>query len=420
MAELPLKGGLANFFGGRRYAMRTKKTQFRVFILVCITLTIALNLNNASGATINVPTVGYPTIQAGIDAAVDGDTVLVADGTYTGDGNKNLDFNGKAITVISENGPYTTIVDCEGEGPGFYFHSGEGQGSVVSGFTITNGKSVGITGAGIDISASSPVIRNNVIRNNQGWGIGTHGASNPLIQENSIHDNSGGIEIWASQPHITGNFIENNSGYGIETANTRTFTILNNIIAENGHNGVDFGIPSGSSGSVVIINNTITANSAAGIYGNRDTNLTISNNIVTNNQDCGIFFDTSYNWGTPNSNYNDVWDNGGGNYCELAASGTDDISADPLFVDPANGDYHLWPNSPCIDAGTSEGAPSTDFDGDSRPIDGNADNNAEFDIGADEAGLPLDHDIAVNVMLPLTVPIKFGTNFTPETDEFHP
>jgi hypothetical protein len=138
------------------------------------------------------------------------------------------------------------------------------------------------------------------------------------------------------------------------------------------------------------------------------------NNIITNSQNCGIFFDTSYDWGIPNNNFNDVWGNVGGNYCGLAAAGTNDVFATPLFLSPLSGDYHLLPTSPCIDAGTNEGAPKIDFDGDDRPIDGNADGIARVDIGADEAGLLLSHDIAVQLTLPQTVPIKFGTSFTPE------
>ncbi|MCH8274597.1 MAG: hypothetical protein IH851_07395, partial [Armatimonadetes bacterium] len=67
----------------------------------------------------------YATIQDAIDAAVNSDTVLVEDGIYTGAGNKNLDFGGKLIEVISENGPDNCIIDCENDGRGFYFHSGE-------------------------------------------------------------------------------------------------------------------------------------------------------------------------------------------------------------------------------------------------------------------------------------------------------
>ena len=79
----------------------------------------------AQAADIHVPG-DQPTIQAGINAASNGDVVLVADGTYTGSGNKNLDFLGRAITVRSEsNDPTRCILDCQSVGRGFYFHSGE-------------------------------------------------------------------------------------------------------------------------------------------------------------------------------------------------------------------------------------------------------------------------------------------------------
>jgi hypothetical protein len=93
---------------------------------------------SAQAKTIRVPG-DFPTIQKAMDAAVSGDTVLVAAGTYKGAGNKNLDFKGKAITVTSDKGAALTIIDCEGVGRGFYFHSGETSKSVVSGFTIING-----------------------------------------------------------------------------------------------------------------------------------------------------------------------------------------------------------------------------------------------------------------------------------------
>lgn len=71
---------------------------------------------------------------------------------------------------------------------------------------------------------------------------------------------------------------------------------------------------------------------------------------------------------------------------EAPADGTGNISADPAFADPENGDYRLTLGSPAVDAGTPEGAPAWDFDGLARPVDGDNDGAEEFDMGAFELG----------------------------------
>ena len=85
----------------------------------------------------------FDAIQQAVDASSHGDTIIVADGTYTGPGNRDIDFTGKAITLVSENGPEMCIINCNGTAAdphrGFYFHSAEDANSVVDGFTIING-----------------------------------------------------------------------------------------------------------------------------------------------------------------------------------------------------------------------------------------------------------------------------------------
>jgi nitrous oxidase accessory protein NosD len=112
------------------------------------------------GAVIHVPG-GAATIQEGISLADPGDTVLVADGIYTGTGNRNLDFSGKNVVLMSENGRDATIIDCQADSSrpsrGFYFHSGEDSTCVVKGFTIKGGYVDG-DGAGVFCDGSSPTI----------------------------------------------------------------------------------------------------------------------------------------------------------------------------------------------------------------------------------------------------------------------
>ncbi|MEW6103204.1 MAG: hypothetical protein AB1630_05225 [bacterium] len=89
----------------------------------------------------------------------------MADGTYTGTGNKNLSWSGKHITVRSENGPNNCIIDCENSGRAFYFNN-SGTGDLVLGFTIKNGNAG--DGGGIYCNNSSPSITYDDVWNNNG------------------------------------------------------------------------------------------------------------------------------------------------------------------------------------------------------------------------------------------------------------
>ncbi len=159
--------------------------------VLIIAVAIALAACTAPAAELHVgPGETHTTIQSAINAAVDGDTVIVADGTYTGDGNRDIDFKGKAITVRSENGAENCIIDCQGttndKHRGFNFHSGERNTAIVAGLTIVNGYAPGTgrdasnywVGGAIYCDESGPTIRNCIFRNNKasqkGGAIGTH------------------------------------------------------------------------------------------------------------------------------------------------------------------------------------------------------------------------------------------------------
>jgi len=150
--------------------------------LVITLSAILLTCSVSHSTTIHVPD-DQPTIQAGINAASSGDTVLVANGTYSGPGNREIDFLGKAIVVRSASGdPELCIVDAAGDEPysGFYFHSGEDSTSVLEGFTIMNGVghhnflfwSGPAGGGGVACNDAKPLLRDLVIRDNFTLGVG--------------------------------------------------------------------------------------------------------------------------------------------------------------------------------------------------------------------------------------------------------
>ncbi len=307
---------------------------------------VLLLIPTAGGASvIHVPG-DYPYIQSAIDVAVAGDTVMVADGTYTFYGNIDLDLLGKAITVRSLNGPENCIIDCEGLSPGFTITSGEGRDSVVRGFTIRNGDDGGEGGGGLHIVDSSPTIVDCLVTQNssswRGGGIFLD-TSNALISRCTISGNSvqsstfgaaalgGGIYCRYDASDIdgctvTGNTVSGehtgNSGGGLylyssETAVTNCLISANDADGDSGgnHGGglyCAFGVPtishceiSGNTAhdtgggvelsnidTVVFTHNVISGNTAneegGGIFLFGGAPAEISNNLICGNHSHGI------------------------------------------------------------------------------------------------------------------------------------
>lgn len=239
----------------------------------------------------------HPTIQAAVNTALPGDEIIVADGTYTGAGNKNLDFGGKAITVRSESGdPALCIIDCENDGGGFLFHSGEGAGSIVEGVTITNGS--GNYGSGVYCrNNSSPTVINCIINGNSahdGGGVRCEASSSPILSNCTISGNlaefeGGGVYCSRGNPTFTNCTISGNSvgefcGGGVYCSRSSP-TFTNCTIASNSSDYAGGGMYTDRS-SPTLSNCIFSGNSAVyrggGLY-NDDSNPTLINCTVSGN-----------------------------------------------------------------------------------------------------------------------------------------
>jgi len=363
----------------------------------------------------------YSTIQAAIDGAANGDSVLVAPGTYF----EHIDFHGKTIEVTSTSGPEVTTIDGGGSGSVVRFTSGEPRAAVLERFTITNGSgswygasgiSPVLRGGGILCGNASPTIRGNVIARNsatEGGGIFCE-RSSAVITGNRIESNlahkRAGIGFYnryhdyadGARAIVEGNVIVHNhalapfegAGGGIGCDWTKVL-IVNNVIAGNSAHwrggGVEVWDNFGGE-SATLVNNTIYGNTAGrwggGIYSHHSSPAVWNTIVWGNTAQAGSqiynYFPGSYQAAV---SYSDVM----GGY-----AGTGNLNTDPLFVNPAMGDFHLALGSPCIDKGTNTAPhlPATDFDGEPRIAGG------RVDIGADEYH-------------PLTVPVDIKPQSCP-------
>ena len=179
---------------------------FRVTVFATLLVTMS-----AYGATIQVPW-NQPTIEHGLDAASDGDTVLVGPGTYSGIFNQRLSFDGKAVTLRSKRGPLLTIIDGGGAGRGFVFAAGD-TSARVEGLTVRNCHAVydDVSGGAIHCSAgASPRFEDCIIQDCSaayGGAIYSNGASPSfegcVIERCRASTDGGGVYLVNSNAEFT-------------------------------------------------------------------------------------------------------------------------------------------------------------------------------------------------------------------------
>jgi len=356
---------------------------------------IVVRLSSPS-ATIRVPR-DFATIQAAIDSASNGDIVEVSSGTYTGSGNWDIDFQGKAITVRSEAGPSRTTIDCSGhEGHrGFYFHRGERQSSVLRGFTIIGavvpGSEVSLesgslspsptnpVGGGIYCEFSSPSIINCVIKQcstELGGGIGVVGGAPEIINCTIEQCQAGGLGpaesggygagvglIRGSDAKIVNCTINRNVGYynsygaGVYCRQSGALLANCDISFNRALGNINGGgIYCGGSSTNVVLERCIISNNTAqtggGVFASSPAYVRVTNCTIADNGRGGIHSDGSniairnsivwYNDGAavvlnnPASSSPVLYSNIQGYY-----PGQGNIDANPLFASASGNDYHL-------------------------------------------------------------------------------
>lgn len=360
-----------------------------------------------------------PTIQSGINAAGDGDTILIADGIYTGFGNFDITWNAtyKHLVIMSVNGPTNCIIDCQGNGRGFILNWEHNTNDVINGLTITNGwANTSLVGGGaILIKSASPQIINCILVDNSagndyiladGGAIDCIKKSSPIIKGNIISNNSathtgGGIHFADSSSGVVeNNIIDNNKsggcygGGGMALVGLSNPLVINNLIINNSswyysEGGYGGGIITMNS-APKIINNTIANNTTlngsklgegGGIRVRGLPSPIIRNCILWNNiaRDTLENIDFQYLSWSLDISYCNIE---GGLYYINAPEASTNFSSLPFFVDQGNDNYQLLNTSPCINKGDPDTSglslPSHDLSGNPRIVDG------RIDVGAYE------------------------------------
>ncbi len=327
------------------------------------------------------------TIKRGLEQVTLNSTVFVASGTYYEhdlsilktivlQGGWNEDFDSRNLV------PSATVIDALGQGRVLLI--GSSVQPTIEYFTIQGGQRVGGGGGVYLEGTAAPTLLYNIIRDNRatdGGGLYNR-AGAPVLHNNQIHDNQatnsgGGLYNDTGTLNLESTEIYDNiagQGGGALASAGGTLLVQNNFIYRN--SASDGGAIYISDGSATIqhdsLYNNVASTAGGGIFvAGGATN--IFNTIVFSHTGAGIY----RSGGTVSHDYNDVYQNSGGDYVGLSAA-SHSLAADPLLMDADSGDLHLTLDSPVADQGDPASPVETDIDGDGRPV------NQGFDIGADE------------------------------------
>ncbi len=361
---------------GRPVASACEAVWRALVALPVVTASIFGSASAASHLVLPDGTGDYPTIQSAVVAAAEGDTILLGDGIFQGDGNRNLDLGGKQLVLRSQSGQAQgCVIDCQGSETtprrGFHFHTGEGPATVIEAVTVRNGWGLddpwGLSEAGAVLCEdASPTLRGCVFEWNRayfGAAILLYGVSAPVIEDCTFTDNEADLD-----------------GAGINCRGTSAPVVRDCLFADNiaGSRGGAFLADDDCAPLVVdctFVRNTAD-NGGGAVYacGMSDPivrDCTLESNAAGQNAaglSCGchalvlveatiIAFSTQ---GPAVDYFNDaevtlvccdIYGNAGGDWVgpiadQLGINGN--FSEDPLFCDAPSGDLRLHGDSPCL------------------------------------------------------------------------
>ncbi|WFN34534.1 right-handed parallel beta-helix repeat-containing protein [Methanogenium sp. S4BF] len=281
--------------------------------------TATVTVRTAEPMTIIVDASGagdFTTIQAAIDAALDGDTIVVRDGSYT----ENLVI-GKVVSLQSENGPeHAGVIAADPTAAVIQVSAGN---VTISGFSISGtpdgSENLGTSGVYL-VNADDCTIQENIITRNSN-GIYVYRGNRNTIDRNTLAGNDQGLYIngyggSTSQPHV--------ANYNAVTQNLFTENVASNV-ANNGAVKIYY------ADNTVFTNNTISSNTNYGLILNHPDQTTVAHNVIMSNGGAGVYLLYSYD----NTIYqNTIAENGAG-FALKKGSGTCDIYLNDIIGNDA-------------------------------------------------------------------------------------